>query len=264
MSTTTTKSQWLLRLHVTLTYLFLYAPIIVLVIFSFNSDHRNANWQGFTLDWYVRLTQDEAIQRALFNSLKVGLSSTLIATVIGSMVALALARYTVPAKDAVNFLVYLPLVIPEVVMGISILTLYISLSIPLSLYTVILAHVAFCTAFVTITVKTRLAGMNSSLEEAAADLGATSWQTFYLVTLPQIMPGVISGALLSFTLSFDDFVITFFTAGVGSSTLPLAINSMIRFGITPEINAISTIMLALSLTIMCAVKLYEYRKSRPS
>ncbi len=160
--------------------------------------------------------------------------------------------------------VILPLSVPEVVMGVSILTLYLSLSIPLSIYTVILAHVAFCVAYVAITVRTRLAGMNSNLEEAAADLGATGWQTFYLVTLPQIMPGIISGALLSFTLSFDDFVITFFTAGVGAGTLPLAINSMIRFGITPEINAISTIMLAMSLTIMCAVKLYEYRKARLS
>ena len=258
----TPKSSWLLRLHVGLVYLFLYAPVIVLVIFSFNSDQRNASWQGFTCKWYYHLLQNEAVQRALFNSLKVGLSSTLLATTIGSMAALALARYTVPAKKLVGFLVFLPLVIPEIVMGISILTLYLSLHIPLSIYTVIFAHVAFCIAYVTITVRSRLAGIDPCLEEAAADLGATRWETFCLVTLPQMLPGLLSGALLSFTLSFDDFVITFFNAGVGSGTLPMAIHSMIRFGITPEINAISTIMLAISLTIMVAMQLYEYRQNQ--
>ena len=257
MSNTATKSSWLLRFHVLLTYIFLYAPIIVLVIFSFNSDHRNANWQGFTLHWYGNLMHNEAVQRALFNSLKVGLSSTLIATTIGTMAALALSRYEVPCHKLVGFLVFVPLVIPEIVMGISILTLYLSLSIPLSIYTVIFAHVAFCIAYVTITVRSRLAGIDPCLEEAAADLGATRWATFRLITFPQMLPGIISGALLSFTLSFDDFVITFFTAGVGSGTLPMTIHSMIRFGITPEINAISTIMLVLSLTIMGGMRLYE-------
>ena len=257
MSDTTPKSSWILRLHVLLAYIFLYAPIIVLVVFSFNSDHRNANWQGFTLHWYYSLMHNEAVQRALLNSLKVGLTSTVIATAIGSMAALALSRYEVPCHKLVGFLVFVPLVIPEIVMGISILTLYLSLSIPLSVYTVIFAHVAFCISYVTITVRSRLAGIDPSLEEAAADLGATRWATFRLITFPQMLPGIISGALLCFTLSFDDFVITFFTAGVGSGTLPMTIHSMIRFGITPEINAISTIMLAISLSIIGGMSIYE-------
>ena len=256
-----TATPWLLRLHVVLAYIFLYAPIIVLVIFSFNSDQRNANWQGFTFHWYFNLLHNETVQRALFNSLKVGLSSTAIATTIGSMAALALSRYEVPCHKLVGFLVFVPLVIPEIVMGISILTLYLSLSIPLSIYTVILAHVAFCIAYVTITVRSRLAGIDPCLEEAAADLGATRWATFRLVTFPQMLPGIVSSALLCFTLSFDDFVITFFTAGVGSGTLPMTIHSMIRFGITPEINAISTIMLVLSISFMVGMSLYSHYRA---
>ena len=241
-----------LRLHALLVYAFLYAPILVLVVFSFNSDRRNAAWKGFTLHWYQALWTDETVRRALSNSLQVGLGATLVATVLGTMAALALSRYRFPGRSLVGGLVFLPLVVPEIVMGISILSLYLALHQRLSLVTVMLAHIAFCISYVTITVRARLAGMDPSLEEAAADLGASPWETFRLVTLPQILPAIVSGALLSFTLSFDDFVITFFTAGVGAGTLPLAIHSMLKFGVTPEINALSTLMLATTLTLMGA------------
>ena len=250
MSNTAPKSSWLLRFHVLLTYIFLYAPIIVLVIFSFNTDHRNANWQGFTLHWYGNLMHNEAVQRALFNSLKVGLSSTLIATTIGTMAALALSRYEVPCHKLVGFLVFVPLVIPEIVMGISILTLYLSLSIPLSIYTVIFAHVAFCIAYVTITVRSRLAGIDPCLEEAAADLGATRWATFRLITFPQMLPGIISGALLSFTLSFDDFVISNFTSGSSYETLTIHIYSMNKKSVKPNIYSLSTIIFFAVLVLL--------------
>ena len=251
---------WFLRLHALLVYAFLYAPIAVLVVFSFNSDQRNATWKGFTLHWYWTLLGDEAVQRALSNSLKVGAVATLVATVIGTMAALALSRHRFPGRGLVGSLVFIPLVIPEIVMGLSILTFFLTVRQPLSLYTVMLAHIAFCISYVILTVRARLAGMDPSLEEAAADLGATPWETFRLVTLPQILPGVVSGALLCFTLSFDDFVITFFTAGVGAGTLPLTIHSMLKFGVTPEINAISTLMLACTMTLMGAYAWLDRRQ----
>lgn len=257
----TKAASWLLKLHVLLVYCFLYAPIVVLVVFSFNADRRNASWQGFTWHWYYSLLHNEAVQRALLNSLKVGLSATIIATIIGSLAAISLSRYNIPGRNLISRLVFLPLAVPEIILGISILTLFLAVGKQLSLVTIILAHVAFCISYVTITVRTRLAGMDSSLEEAAADLGATRWQAFFLVTLPQIMPGVVSGALLSFTLSFDDFVITFFNAGVGSGTLPMAIHAMLKFGITPEINAISTIMLFSSITLMIIYAVMDRRQN---
>ena len=256
------RSSWILRLHTLLIYSFLYAPIVVLVLFSFNTDRRNAAWQGFTLEWYVSLFHNETVLRALGNSLKVGLCATFFATLIGSLAALGLARYQFKGRNLLGSLVFVPLVVPEIVMGISILTLFLSLGIRLSLVTVIMAHIAFCISYVTITVRTRLAGLDPALEEAADDLGATRWEAFIYVTLPQILPGIISGALLCFTISFDDFVITFFNAGVGSGTLPMAIHSMLKFGITPEINAISTIMLVCTIGSMIIYSLIGRSKSK--
>ncbi|MBQ7529593.1 ABC transporter permease [bacterium] len=248
------RPAWILYLHVVCVYLFLYAPIIVLVLFSFNTDRRNATWQGFTFNWYYQLFCDENVLRALGNSLKVGLTSTVIATFLGTLAAIGLSKYQFKFSRLAGSLAYLPLVVPEIVMGISILTLFLSLGIKLSLMTIILAHIAFCISYVVVIVRTALAGLDKSLEEAAADLGANRWETFRYVIFPQILPGIVSGALLCFTLSFDDFVIAFFNAGVGSGTLPMAIHSMLKFGITPEINAISTIMLAVNIIMIIIVK----------
>lgn len=254
------RPPWLLTLYSLAVYAFLYTPIVVLVLFSFNQDRRNSTWKGATLEWYRSLFQDELLLRALSNSLKVACLSTLLATLIGTMAALALSRYEFKGRESVGALAYLPMMVPEIVTGISLLTFFIQLGIKLSIWTVILAHVAFSVGYVTVTVRTRLAGLAGNLEEAAADLGADPWTTFCLITLPRILPGVMSGALLAFTLSFDDFVITFFTAGVGAGTLPLKIYSMLKFGVTPEINAISTIMLAITVVLLGAWSWLESRQ----
>lgn len=255
-------SPWWLRLHAFTVYVFLYAPIVVLVLFSFNTDRRNSAWRGFTTEWYSKLWHDELLLRALTNSLKVACLSTLISTLLGTMAALALSQYRFRGREGVGALAYLPMMVPEIVMGIALLTFFIQIGWQLSIWTVILAHVAFSVGYVTVTVRTRLAGLAGNLEEAAADLGADPWTTFRLVTFPRILPGVVSGALLAFTLSFDDFVITFFTAGVGAGTLPLKIYSMLKFGVTPEINAISTIMLAVTMLALAFWSVLEARGSR--
>lgn len=249
-----------LRLYALTVYLFLYTPILVLVLFSFNSSRRNSSWEGFTTSWYISLWHNESLMRALLNSLKVACLATFLSTVLGTMAALALSRHQFRGREAAGALAYLPMMVPEIVMGIALLTFFIKMGIQLSIATVILAHVAFSVGYVTVTVRTRLAGMKGNLEEAAADLGATPWQAFWLVTFPRILPGIMSGALLAFTLSFDDFVITFFTAGIGATTLPLAIYSMLKFGVTPEVNAISTIMLGFTI---CLLALWSRLESDP-
>lgn len=250
MKEKTRTGEIILKVHTYLVYCFLYTPIIVLVLFSFNTSQRNAAWQGFTLNWYFQLFQNTDLLRALENSLKVGLTSTLFSTAIGAMAAFALVRYDFKGKTLFDSAIFAPLVIPEIVMGVALLTCFVGLRIRLSLLTVILAHIAFCSSYVAVTVRARLHGFSRALEEAAMDLGADEWTTFKKVTLPIIFPGILAGAMLAFTLSFDDFVITFFNAGVGSTTLPLKIYSMLKFGVTPEINAISTIMLVLTFTFI--------------
>lgn len=247
-----------LKLHVGFVYLFLYAPISVLVLFSFNQDKRNVQWQGFTFRWYAELLHDEALQRALWNSLQVGLLATLCAGVLGTLTALALTRYRFRGRSTILALTFLPMAIPEIVMGTSLLTFFVGLGIQLSLVTVVVSHIAFCVGYCAATVRSRIQGTNFDLEEAASDLGATPWECFRLVTLPRIAPGVLSGCLLAFTLSLDDFVVTFFTAGIGAGTLPLKIYSMVKFGVSPKINAISTLTLLITLS---ALMLSQWRSN---
>ncbi|MEJ2732846.1 MAG: ABC transporter permease [Anaerolineae bacterium] len=231
-------------------YVFLYAPIVILVVFSFNTSRFVTSWGGFGFRWYGELFQNEAIATALKNSLIVALASTLISTVFGTMVALVMERHQFFGKLAFDALLYLPIIIPDIAMAVMLLLFFVMSSIQLSLVTIIIAHVAFNISFVAIVVRARLVGFDRSLEEAAQDLGANELQTFWHVTLPLLLPGILAGALLAFTLSLDDFVITFFTAGVGSTTLPLRIYSMVKLGITPEINAISTLMLLASMILV--------------
>ncbi|UFP95583.1 ABC transporter permease [Gloeobacter morelensis] len=218
---------------------YLYAPILVLVVFSFNSQKLNLRWQGFTLDWYKVLLADTRIQEAAVNSLVVAGAAATTATVLGTLLALALARYRL-AQPA-ELLLYIAIIVPEVVLGIALLIWFSQLGIAAGLLTVAAGHVVLCTPFVALTVRARLAGYDRTLEEAAMDLGAREWTTFWRVTMPAIWPGVLSGALLAFTLSLDDYVLALFTAGPGATTLPLRIFSMVRFSITPEINALSTV-----------------------
>lgn len=231
-------------------YVFLYAPIVILIIFSFNSSRFVSAWEGFSLRWYGELFRDAAMMAALKNSLLVAMASTLISTLFGTMAALVMERYQFGGKLAMDALLYLPIIIPEIAMAVMLLLFFVLARVTLSLGTVIIAHVAFNISFVTVVVRARLVGFDRRLEEAAQDLGANELQTFWHVTLPLLMPGILGGALLAFTLSLDDFVVTFFTAGVGATTLPLRIYSMVKLGITPEINAISTILVLASMTLL--------------
>jgi len=231
-------------------YVFLYTPILILVIFSFNSSRFVSTWEGFSFRWYGELFRDAAIMAALKNSLIVAVISTLISTLFGTMAALVMERYQFGGKLALDALLYLPIIIPEIAMAVMLLLFFVLARVTLSLSTVIIAHVAFNISFVTVVVRARLVGFDRRLEEAAQDLGANELQTFWHVTLPLLMPGILGGALLAFTLSLDDFVITFFTAGVGATTLPLRIYSMVKLGITPEINAVSTLLVVASMSLL--------------
>ena len=239
----------LLWLSAIAVYLFLYVPLIVVVIFSFNDSKLNAEWVGFTLDWYHKLFSNQEMLTAALNSLFIAVVASILSTVLGTMAGIAMHRYR---SKLLPFMTLTPVAMPEILLGVSLLIFFISVfgDESLSLGTVIVAHATFCIGFVAIIVRARLAGMDESIFEAARDLGATPWQTFRLVTLPLIMPGVIAGALMAFTLSIDDFVITFFTAGAGVPTLPLTIYTMIKIAVTPEVNALSTLLMLLTLTMI--------------
>jgi spermidine/putrescine transport system permease protein len=229
-------------------YAFLYVPLAIVVLFSFNDSRLSAEWVGFTLDWYRKLAGDDAMLAAARNSVLIALTASLIATVLGTMAGIALHRYRI---RGLTFLVLTPVAMPEILLGVSLLVFFIQvLNLTLGLISVLVAHITFCIGFVAIIVRARLAGMDESIFEAARDLGATPWREFRLVTLPLIMPAVTAGALMSFTLSIDDFVITFFTAGVGVSTLPLQIFTMIKVAVTPEVNAVSTLLMLVTLTLI--------------
>jgi len=237
-----------------LVYFFLYAPILLLIIFSFNESKLNAVWKGFTLAWYVKLSGNVYILNAFKNSLIIAVVATIGSTFIGTMAGFGMSRFRFPAKKLYDSVLYMPMIIPEVLMGISLLVLFVFLNMRLGLTTIAIAHIVFCIPFVTIVVRARLHGLDRSFEEAAYDLGADELTTFRKITFPLAAPGIMAGALLAFTLSFDDFVITFFTAGPGATTLPLKIFSMIKFGVTPEINAISSIIIIISTLLILAVQ----------
>jgi spermidine/putrescine transport system permease protein len=230
-------------------YAFLYIPLVVVVIFSFNDSKLNAEWVGFTTDWYRKLFSNQEMLAAAVNSLIIAVVASALATVLGTMAGIAMHRFR---SKLLPVLVLTPIAMPEILLGVSLLIFFISTfgEESLSLATVILAHTTFCIGFVAIIVRARLAGMDESIFEAARDLGATPWETFRLVTLPLIKPGIIAGALMAFTLSIDDFVITFFTAGAGVPTLPLTIYTMIKIAVTPEVNALSTLLMLLTLTLI--------------
>ena len=239
-----------LAAHAWLVYAFLYAPIAILVLFSFNRARQTAVWEGWTLDWYRRLAANDLILSSVRNSLIVGVVSTAAATAVGTLVALALGRYEFRGKGFTRNLLYLPIIIPEIVLGAALVTFFGVVAFRLSLWTVVIAHVVFSISYVAIVVRARLSGFDRSLEEAALDLGARPAQTFWRVTLPLIAPGIVAGALLSFTISIDDYVITSFVAGVGATTLPLQIYSMLKVGVTPEVNAVSTLLLAVTVVLI--------------
>ncbi len=244
------RRGWGLALATAAVYLFLYAPIFVLVVYSFNRSRLSAHWMGFTGEWYAVLWRDEQIFQSLQNSLLVAAAVTLACVVFGTMSALIFARPQRRAKALLDGVVYLPLVIPEIVIAVATVIFFSLLTVQLSVWTIVIAHITFCISYVIIVVGARLAGVDRSLQEAALDLGANEWTTFFRVTLPIAAPAILSAALLVFTTSFDDYLITSFVAGVRSTTLPLEIYSRLKRGITPEINSISTIILVATIPLV--------------
>ncbi|MGW0477738.1 ABC transporter permease [Nonomuraea sp. NPDC003214] len=244
------RSSRLLHVPFWLTYVFLYAPIVVLVVMSFNSGESAYTYEGFSLKWYGELAKDERVLKGLVNTLIVATGATLIATVLGTLLAVGLARYS--RSKTLEALSLMPAVLPDLVIAIGLLLFFGMIQLTLGRYSVVLAHGLFAMAFVAAVVRTRLSSTDTSLEEASRDLGAGPVTTFMKVTLPQLAPGIVAGALLAFTLSLDEFVIAFFTIGNMEQTLPIVIYSMIRFGVTPEINALAAILLLVSFTAVIA------------
>ena len=257
----TRVGNWLLGTNAALLFGFLYLPVIILIIFSFNNTRSIAVFTGFSTEWYTRLAANDELLDAARNSLLVGLITTIASTVVGTLTALAMDRYRFKLRTTFDANLYLPIVIPEIVMGIALLLFFNQALFPFlqnafgirastGLPTITLSHIAFDIPFVYVIVRARLADFDKTLEEAAADLGADEWQTFQRVTLPLLMPGIIGGALMAFTLSLDDYLITAFTKGIREQTMPLYIYSLVRRGVTPEINALSTALLVGSIGLV--------------
>lgn len=241
------RSAWLWSAGLA-AYAFLYVPLAVVVLFSFNDSELNASWVGFTTRWYATLLSDATMLHAAGNSLFIAVVASSIATVLGTMAGIAMHRWR---PKLLPFLVLTPVAMPEILLGVSLLLFFRQvLDLTLGLFSILAAHITFSIGFVAIIVRARLAGMDESIFEAARDLGATPWRTFRRVTLPLILPGIVAGYLMAFTLSIDDFVITFFVAGVGMTTLPLQIYSMIKVAVTPEVNAVSTLLMLLTLSLI--------------
>lgn len=233
-----------------LIFAFLYLPIAIVILFSFNTSKRNIVFEGFTFEWYAKLFQNDGLLQAYGNTLIVGFSSTIVATIVGTLASYGMSKYKFKGKGIIDTLLYIPVVIPEIVLGISLLAIFNLSKIPMGIPSLIIAHATFCIPFVVFTVNARFAGFDKSIEEAAMDLGAGRVKTFLTVTLPNIMPGVISGAFLSFTLSVDDIIISFFTTGPGSNTYPLKVMELTKTGITPDVYALSTIVLVVTIGLV--------------
>ena len=249
-----TRTLWM-RAWIIGVMIFLYAPLLVLMIFSFNDSKRNVVWRGFTTKYYEKAFNNDTLVEALFNSLTIAGLATAASLVIGSMAAIMLWRFRFPWKGAVDGTISLPIIVPEICLGVAMLIFFAwvewpnNLIWPLNLGAITIAHITFCFPFVTMVVRSRLASFNKEEEEAAKDLGASDWQAFKDVLLPHMRPSLVAGALLAFTLSLDDFVITFFTSGPDTITFPVKVYSMVRFSVTPEVNAASTILIVLTVVL---------------
>jgi spermidine/putrescine transport system permease protein len=248
--------RWQLQLWLILVGLFLYVPLITLIIFSFNDSRRNIVWRGFTTDWYGKVFQDLGLLEAFANSLTIAALSTIFSVVFGALAAIALWRFNFRGHTVFEGAMAMPIVIPEICMGVSMLVFFArilpwppELFWPLDLGPIVIAHISFSFPFVAVVVRARLASFDRAQEEAARDLGASDWQAFRDVLIPHLTPSLVAGALLAFTLSLDDFVITFFTAGPDTITFPVKVYSMVRFSVTPEVNAASTLLIVLTVAL---------------
>jgi spermidine/putrescine transport system permease protein len=242
-------------------FAFLYIPILLLVVYSFNDSKLNLQWVGFTTKWYSLLLQNEVLIRAFQNSLIVACVTTVLSVVIGTSAAWLLYRYRFPAQQTLGLLIFIPMVMPEVLMGVSLLVLFVNLGLPLGYTTLIIAHTTFCFPFVLVGVQARLQGIDPALEEAALDLGATPLKAFWLVIVPYLMPAIIAGALMAFTLSFDEYIVTVFTSGADSQTLPLKVYGMVRVGLNPQLNALSTLFIGATALLVIASQVFSRKKS---
>ncbi len=262
-----TRRLWM-RAWIAATLFFLYAPLLVLIAFSFNDSKRNIVWRGFTFKYYGKVFENDTLVTALGNSLTIAFLATLASVVLGTLAAVMLWRFRFPFKAGVEGTMALPIVVPEICMGVAMLVFFAQINWPtdlvwpLNLSAITIAHITFCFPFVTMVVRARLAGFNKEQEEAAKDLGASEWQAFRDVLLPHMKPGIIAGALLAFTLSLDDFVITFFTSGPNTITFPVKVYSMVRFSVTPEVNAASALLIFLTIILTTvALKLQDFTKA---
>lgn len=259
--------KWPMRLWLFGVFFFLYAPLLALMAFSFNDSKRTIVWRGFTFDHYRKLFNNDELMLAFANSITIAFVTTIISVVLGALAAVMLWRFRFRFKGVIEGALALPIVVPEICMGVAMLVFFSrvmpwpnDLPWPFSLGAIIIAHVSFCFPFVTMVVRARLASFNKEQEEAARDLGASDWQAFRDVLLPHMKPALIAGALLAFTLSLDDFVITFFTSGPNTVTFPVKVYSMVRFSVTPEVNAASTMLIVLTVVLMALMMLGQ-RKS---
>jgi spermidine/putrescine transport system permease protein len=253
--------RWPMQLWLLIVFLFLYLPLLTLIAFSFNESRRNIVWTGFTTEWYVKAFSDESLMTAFGNSLTIALAATILSLILGTMVGILMWRFRFPGKGALEGGLALPIVVPEISMGVAMLVFFAKvlpwpagLPWPLNLGAIIIAHTSFCFPFVAIVIRARLASFNRQMEEAAKDLGASEWQAMRDVVIPHLKPALVAGALLAFTLSLDDFVITFFTSGPDTITFPVKVYSMARFSPTPAINAASTVLILLTV-ILTAIAL---------
>ena len=252
------RRSYLADIYVTAFLILMYLPIAVVVVYSFN-DTKLFHWEGFTLDWYVQLFGDRTIQRALWNSLVLAALSTLTAVVIGTLGAFGMSRRHFRTRALLENVSTIPIMVPEIILGMAYLAFFALLDLPFGMLTMVLAHSAFCIPYIFINVKARLAGLDPAIGEAARDLGAGPVRAFFDITIPLILPSILSGAMLAFAMSMDDVVISFFTTGSETSTLPLQIYSMLKMGVTPEINALCTVMLG---TVFLLVAIYHLIQSR--
>jgi spermidine/putrescine transport system permease protein len=244
---------------------FLYLPILIVAAYSLNKSRLSIAWEGFTLDWYVRVFSDQALMRSIYNSLIIAAVSTGLSVILGAAGAWALYRYRFPMARTIDLLIHVPIIVPEVIMGVSFLVLFAMInrwtgSLPLGFTTVILAHVTFCFPFALVLIRARLAGLDPSLEEAALDLGATPLRAFVHVILPWLLPSIVAAGLLCFVLSLDEFIVTWFTAGAGSRTLPLEIYGRVKKGLDPSLNAVSTLLTLATVALVPIAELFQNRR----
>ncbi|PSB12457.1 spermidine/putrescine ABC transporter permease PotC [filamentous cyanobacterium CCP2] len=266
MSSSKSRFSWQMIFTIAM-YGFMYIPILILAVYSFNASRYSSRWEGFSLQWYVSLLNDFRILSSLRDSLTVAISAVAVSAVLGTMMAVGLAKYRFRGKGLYRGISYLPLIIPDIAIAVATLVFLVTLSsilsfVQLSIWTIIASHIVFCLAYIAVVVSTRLAGLNPDLEEAALDLGATPTQAFLKVLLPELMPAILSGCLLAFVLSMDDLLISSFTAGSGANTLPMEIFSRVRTGVKPDINALSVVLILASGMLAFTSEYLRYRSDR--